>query len=141
MGARKRLANQTRRENNKERTVGFLRGIPSSPRKMRLVTDIVRNKPVDKALFLLTYTKNVASNHVRKLLLATIDSWMRKYNKKSSKEDFLSSLYIKEIKVDSAKMLKRLRPAPQGRGHRIRKRSNHLTLEIEKRVEKELKSA
>lgn len=126
MGVRKRLSNQRKKEEKNQKALAFLRDYPSSPRKMRLIADMIRNKPVVLALSILEYTKNHASIPMKKLLLSVLDNWKKKHKEVSE-----ANLYIKEIKVDLAGMLKRLRPAPQGRGHRIRKRSNHVSVEIE----------
>ena len=98
---------------------------PSSPRKMRLVADQIRGVGVEKALNILKFSSKHASQYLEKLLLSAIANWQSK-----NKEEDLqkSNLYVREIRVDSGSVLKRLRPAPQGRGHRIRKRSNHVTL-------------
>jgi len=92
---------------------------------MRLVVDLVRGMGVEKALQVLKFSKKEAAQRVEKLLLSAIANWQQK-NEDADIES--ASLYVKEIKVDSARVLKRLRPAPQGRAHRIRKRSNHVTL-------------
>jgi large subunit ribosomal protein L22 len=102
-----------------------LTGCPTSPRKMRLVADLVRGVEVEKALQILKFNSKEASINLEKLLLSAIANWQAK-NEDANIED--AGLFIKEIFVDSAGMLKRLRPAPQGRAHRIRKRSNHVTL-------------
>ena len=110
--------------------VAKLKNVPSSPRKMRLVAGLVRGQNVTKALALLKFEANSGAEKLEKLLLSALSNWQQK-NEDARIED--SNLYIKEIKVDEGKMLKRLRPAPQGRGHRIRKRSNHVTLIIDSR--------
>ena len=102
-----------------------LNNCPTSPRKMRLVADQVRGTEVEKALAILRFSPKEASRRLEKLLLSAIANWQAK-NEDANIED--ADLFIKEIKVDSGRMLKRLRPAPQGRAHRIRKRSNHVTL-------------
>jgi large subunit ribosomal protein L22 len=102
-----------------------LNNCPTSPRKMRLVADQVRGKKVDIALSILKFSQKQPSLKLEKLLLSAINNWQQK-NPDSDIEQ--EELYIKEIKVDSGSMLKRLRPAPQGRAHRIRKRSNHVTM-------------
>merc|ERR1739838_113034 len=115
--------------------VAKLNNIPSSPRKMRLVVDMIRGLKVDKALALLKFDAKHASRDLEKLLLSAISNWDNK-NEDASVED--TELVIKTIFVDSGKMLKRLQPAPQGRAHRIRKRSNHVTLvvdEVENSIE------
>lgn len=115
--------------------VAKLKNVPSSPRKMRLVAGLVRGQNVTKALALLKFEANGGAEKIEKLLLSALSNWQQK-NEDARIED--SNLYIKEIKVDEGKMLKRLRPAPQGRGHRIRKRSNHVTLIIDSRPEEEI---
>ncbi len=102
-----------------------LNNCPTSPRKMRLVADQVRGAGVEKALAILRFSPKQASRRLEKLLLSAIANWQAK-NEEASIED--ADLFIKEITVDSGRMLKRLRPAPQGRAHRIRKRSNHVTV-------------
>jgi large subunit ribosomal protein L22 len=116
--------------------VAKLKNVPSSPRKMRLVAGLVRGQNVTKALALLKFEANGGAEKIENLLLSALSNWQQK-NEDARIED--SNLYIKEIKVDEGKMLKRLRPAPQGRGHRIRKRSNHVTLIIDSRPEEEIK--
>ena len=115
--------------------IAILKNVPSSPRKMRLVAGLVRGQNVTKALALLKFEANGGAEKIEKLLLSALSNWQQK-NEDARIED--SNLYIKEIKVDEGKMLKRLRPAPQGRGHRIRKRSNHVTLIIDSRSEEEI---
>ena len=105
-----------------------LRNIPTSPRKMRLVADMIRGERANIALNILKFDSHQASNTLEKLLLTAIADWQNQ-NEEVSIED--ADLYVKEIFVDSARMLKRLRPAPQGRAHRIRKRSNHVTIVID----------
>jgi large subunit ribosomal protein L22 len=108
--------------------IAKLNNVPTSPRKMRLVADMVRGVKVSKALSILKYDSKEASIRVEKLVLSAVANWQSK-NEDAKLED--AELYIKVIKVDSGKMLKRLRPAPQGRAHRIRKRSNHVTLVVD----------
>ena len=115
--------------------IAKLNNVPSSPRKMRLVAGLVRGQNVTKALALLKFEANGGAEKIEKLLLSALSNWQAK-NEDARIED--SNLYIKEIKVDEGKMLKRLRPAPQGRGHRIRKRSNHVTLIIDSRTDEEI---
>ena len=115
--------------------IAKLKNVPTSPRKMRLVADLIRGQKVNKALNLLKFESKVGAAKIEKLLLSALSNWQQK-NEDARIED--SNLYIKEIRVDEGKMLKRLRPAPQGRGHRIRKRSNHVTLIIDSRVEEEI---
>ena len=108
--------------------VAKLRNVPTSPRKMRLIADLIRGERVNKALALLRYESREGSVRLEKLLLSAISNWQAK-NEDTRLED--AELYIKEIRVDGGKMLKRFQPAPQGRAHRIRKRSNHVTLVID----------
>ena len=108
--------------------VAKLNNVPTSPRKMRLVADMIRGQKVAKALNILKYDSKEASQRLEKLILSAVANWENK-NEEAKLEE--ADLYIKEIKVDGGKMLKRLRPAPQGRGHRIRKRSNHVTIVVD----------
>lgn len=105
--------------------IAKLKNVPTSTRKMRLIADLIRGKDVDLALNTLKFDSKIGSKRMEKLLLSAISNWQEK-NKDSKIED--SELFIKEIFVDGGKMIKRLRPAPQGRAHRIRKRSNHVTM-------------
>lgn len=105
-----------------------LRNVPTSPRKMRLVADMVRGQRASVALNILRFDSHHAAQTIEKLLLTAIADWQMK-NEEINIED--ADLYVKEIFVDSARMLKRLRPAPQGRAHRIRKRSNHVTIVVD----------
>jgi large subunit ribosomal protein L22 len=125
MGSRKRQSAEKIKEAKKNVAFAKLNNCPTSPRKMRLVADSVRGKKVDSALTILKFSQKEASNKLEKLLMSAISNWQSK-NEESDVEQ--ANLFIKEIRVDSAGMLKRLRPAPQGRAHRIRKRSNHVTL-------------
>jgi len=125
LGSRKQIRASAIREEKKSLYYAQLRNCPTSPRKMRLVADLVRGEEVDKALQLLKYSPKEASGRVEKLLLSAIANWQVKNEGVRIEE---SNLYIKKIDVDSARQLKRIRPAPQGRAHRIRKRSNHVTL-------------
>lgn len=108
--------------------VAKLSNIPSSPRKMRLVADLIRGERVNRALNILKHEAKVGANNLEKLLLSAISNWGIK-NQDEKLED--ADLFVKDIWVDGGRMLKRLRPAPQGRAHRIRKRSNHVTLVID----------
>jgi large subunit ribosomal protein L22 len=110
--------------------VAKLKNVPTSPRKMRLVADLIRGERVVKALSLLKFEPKVGAAKLEKLVLSAISNWQIA-NEDAKIED--ADLYIKTIAVDSGRMLKRLRPAPQGRAHRIRKRSNHVTLVIDSR--------
>jgi large subunit ribosomal protein L22 len=125
MGARKRVSAEKRKEERKNTASALLKNCPSSPRKMRLVADLIRGNDVNKALDILKYTQKEPARKLEKLLMSAISNWQNK-NEGVRLED--SELYIKEIFVDSGRQLKRLRPAPQGRAYRIRKRSNHVTL-------------
>jgi large subunit ribosomal protein L22 len=131
MGARKRLSAENRKEAKKTQYFAVLRNVPTSPRKMRLVADMVRGKEVNHALDLLKFSTKEASQRVEKLLLSAIANWKQK-NEGARIED--ANLIVKTIHVDSGRILKRLRPAPQGRAHRIRKRSNHVTLYVDSKI-------
>ncbi len=109
-----------------------LQNCPTSPRKMRLVVDLIRGVNVEKALYILKYTNKEAAIRVEKLLLSAIKNWESK-NEDKRVED--SNLYVKEVSVGGGRQLKRLRPAPQGRGYRIRKRSNHVHLVVDSKNE------
>ena len=130
MGARKRLAAEKRKEEKKQQYFAVLKNCPTSPRKMRLVADLIRGMEVNKALDVLKYSSKEASRKVEKLLLSAIANWQAK-NEGIRLEE--SELYVSQIMVDSGRILKRLRPAPQGRAHRIRKRSNHVTLHVDRK--------
>jgi large subunit ribosomal protein L22 len=108
--------------------IAKLNNCPTSPRKMRLVVDLIRGQKVDKALFVLRYSAKEASDKVEKLLLSAINNWQQK-NPSERIED--NELYVKSVMVDGGRILKRMRPAPQGRGHKIRKRSNHVTIVVD----------
>ncbi|SKB78375.1 LSU ribosomal protein L22P [Salegentibacter holothuriorum] len=125
MGVRKRERAEQIKEAKKQVAFAKLNNCPTSPRKMRLVADLVRGEKVEKALQILKFSSKEASGRIEKLLLSAIANWQSK-NEEASIED--AELFVKEIRVDGGAMLKRLRPAPQGRAHRIRKRSNHVTL-------------
>jgi len=127
MGARKKLAADARKEVLKTQSFAKLKSVPTSPRKMRYVADMIRGKEVFLALGILKYSNKDASERLEKLLRSAIANWELKNDRKAE----AGLLYVKELKVDSATMLKRLRPAPQGRGYRVRKRSNHVTLSID----------
>ena len=125
MGVRKRQMAEQIKAEKAQLAFAKLNNCPTSPRKMRLVADQVRGAGVEKALAILRFSPKEASRRLEKLLLSAIANWQAK-NEEASIEE--ADLFVKEIKVDSGRMLKRLRPAPQGRAHRIRKRSNHVTL-------------
>ena len=137
MGSRKRNSAIQLKEEKKQKSLAVLRNCPTSPRKMRLVTDLIRGIEVNRALDILKFTPNYGARRLEKLLLSAIANWQVK-NEGVRIED--SNLFVKEIYVDSARMLKRLRPAPQGRGHRIRKRSNHVTVVLDSRNIKEVET-
>ena len=125
MGSRKKEMADAIKANKKTLAYAKLNNCPTSPRKMRLVADLVRGEKVEKALNILKFSQKEASRRLEKLLLSAVANWQSK-NEDSDVES--ASLFIKEIRVDGGTMLKRLRPAPQGRAHRIRKRSNHVTV-------------
>ena len=128
MGARKRNRAEQRKEELKNTSFAVLRNCPTSPRKMRLVTDLIRGMEVNHALDVLKFSQKEASRKVEKLLLSAISNWQAK-NEGVRIED--SNLFVSEVFVDQGRTLKRLRPAPQGRAHRIRKRSNHVTIMVD----------
>ncbi len=138
MGETKRTKKTVRAQKLKEqkKNVAFaiLRNNPTSPRKMRLVAGLIRNQPANKALDILQFSPQEAAGKLRKLLQSAIANWVNK-NENVRLED--ANLYVKEVKVDGAKMLKRLNPAPQGRAYRIRKRSNHVTIVLGTKENKE----
>lgn len=125
MGSRKRIKAEQRKEDRKNLYIARLNNCPTSPRKMRLVADMIRGQEVERALFLLKTSPKHASRDLYKLVKSAIANWESK-NEGARIEE--SGLYVKEINVDSARVLKRLQTAPQGRAYRIRKRSNHVTV-------------
>ncbi|MFV0390801.1 MAG: 50S ribosomal protein L22 [Paludibacteraceae bacterium] len=127
MGQRKRISADARKEANKTLYFAKLNNVPTSPRKMRLVADMIRGMEVNKALSVLKFSNKEASVRMEKLLKSAIANWELKTEDKAEN----ANLYVSEVYVDSATMLKRLRTAPQGRGYRIRKRSNHVTLYLD----------
>ena len=127
MGVRKRKTAETIKETRKTQYFAKLKNVPSSPRKMRLVADMVRGMEVFKALGVLKFSNKEAAAKVEKLLRSAIANWEQKNERKAESGE----LFVKTIFVDCAPMLKRLRTAPQGRGYRIRKRSNHVTLIVD----------
>ncbi|MDE7134623.1 MAG: 50S ribosomal protein L22 [Rikenellaceae bacterium] len=129
MGARKSISAEKLKTAKKQKAIAILRNCPTSPRKMRLVADMIRGVEINRALALLRYSKKEASNRLEKLLRSAIANWEAK-NEGVRIED--TPLCVKEIFVDGGRMLKRIQPAPQGRAHRIRKRSNHVTLIVDK---------
>ena len=133
MGLRKRQAAEALKAAKKNEFGARLRNVPSSPRKMRYVVDMVRGMEVNRALGTLKFSKKAASEAVEKLLRSAIANWEQKNDRKA--ED--GELYITKIFVDEGVTLKRMRPAPQGRGYRIRKRSNHVTLFVGTKTEED----
>lgn len=133
MSARKRIAAERRKAERKNIAFAVLRNAPTSPRKMRYVADMVRGMEVFKALGVLKFSNKEAAARVEKLLLSAISNWEQKNERKAE----AGELFIKTITVDEGTMLKRLRPAPQGRGHRIRKRSNHVTIVLDRLTNEE----
>ena len=125
MGSRKKQMADTIKANKQEVAFAKLNNCPTSPRKMRLVADLIRGEKVEKALNILRFSQKEASRRLEKLVLSAVANWQAK-NEEADVE--AAALFIKVIRVDSGTMLKRLRPAPQGRAHRIRKRSNHVTV-------------
>lgn len=128
MGSRKRIKAEESREAKKSTFMARLVDNPTSPRKARLMADLIRGMNVEKALNVLKFSNKESAVKIHKLLLSAISNWQQK-NEGARIED--SNLYVKEIFVDGGRMLKRLRTAPQGRGYRVRKRSNHITLIID----------
>ncbi|MFM1877644.1 MAG: hypothetical protein RLZZ241_510 [Bacteroidota bacterium] len=125
MGVRKKQMAERIKEDKKQVAFAKLNDCPTSPRKMRLVADMVRGQEVEQALALLRFSTKEASRKLEKLLLSAIANWQLK-NEDADVE--AAGLIVQEVRVDGGRSLKRLRPAPQGRAHRIRKRSNHVTL-------------
>ena len=131
MGARKHLSAEKRKEALKTQYFAKLNNVPSSPRKMRLVCDMIRGMEVNRALGVLKFSTKAASADVEKLLRSAIANWEQKNERKAE----AGELFVTKIFVDGAATLKRMRPAPQGRGYRIRKRSNHITMILGSRLE------
>ena len=127
MGNRKHLAAEKLKEAKKTQYFAKLNDVPSSPRKMRLVADMIRGMEVNRALGTLRYSNKAASNDVEKVLRSAIANWEQKNERKAE----AGELFITKVFVDEGVTLKRLRPAPQGRGYRIRKRSNHISLFVD----------
>jgi len=128
MGARKRNRAEQAKEAKKTISFAKLNNCPTSPRKMRLVSDMIRGEEVFKALSILQFSPQDAARRLEKLLRSAIANWETKNEGNRPEEN---NLVVKEIMVDSARMLKRIQPAPQGRAHRVRKRSNHVTLIVD----------
>ena len=131
MGARKRIKADEMKMARKKIAFAKLNNCPTSPRKMRLIADLIRGMDADKALAELKLNPKEASGRMEKLLLSALANWETKNEGKRMDQE---NLYISEVKVDSGRMLKRIQPAPQGRAHRIRKRSNHVTLVVDSRI-------
>jgi large subunit ribosomal protein L22 len=130
MGARKKISADQRKEELKTQYFAKLNDVPTSPRKMRLVADMIRGMEVNRALSILKFSSKEASGRLEKLLKSAIANWETKTEQKADG----ANLYVSKIYVDSATMLKRLRTAPQGRGYRVRKRSNHVTLFVDTKI-------
>lgn len=128
MGARKRNSANELKESKKQLYFAVLKNCPTSPRKMRLVADMVRGMEVNRAIDVLKFSSKESSRRLEKLVMSAIANWQAK-NEGSRLEE--SNLYVNNISVDSGRILKRLRPAPQGRAHRIKKRSNHVTVSLD----------
>ena len=128
MGARKRNSAEKRKEEARAVYQAVLKNCPTSPRKMRLVTDLISGKEVNKALDILKYSSQEASRRLEKLLLSAIANWQAKNEGVRVEE---SNLYVKKVYVDGGRTMKRLQTAPQGRAYRLRKRSNHVTLVLD----------
>ena len=133
MGSRKHDSAEARKEEQKHISFAKLNNCPTSPRKMRLVADIIRGKNVQDALNILKFSNKEASSRLEKLLASAINSWEQKNEGQRAEE---ANLFVKTVNVDGGRMLKRVQPAPQGRAHRIRKRSNHVTLVVDSRKAK-----
>ncbi|MBQ6098145.1 MAG: 50S ribosomal protein L22 [Bacteroidales bacterium] len=132
MGRRKKNSAEARKEANKTYYVAKLMNNPTSPRKTRLVADLIRGVDVDKALAILQFNPRESAPKMRKLLLSAVANWQAK-NEGKRMED--SQLYVKSVMVDEGRTMKRMRTAPQGRGYRIRKRSNHITMVVGSRLD------
>ena len=126
MGARKRIAAKERKEAQKTQYFASLQNVPSSPRKMRYVVDMIRGMEVGRALGTLKFSAKAASVPLEKLLRSAVANWEQKNDRKAEEDE----LFVTKAYVNEGATLKRMRPAPQGRGYRIRKRSNHVTLHV-----------
>ena len=133
MGARKKMMAQNLKEAKKTTYFASLRNVPSSPRKMRYVADLVRGMEVSKAIATLRFNSKDAARDIEKVLRSAIANWEQKNERKAENGE----LYISKIFVDGGATLKRMRPAPQGRGYRIRKRSNHITIFVDAKTNDE----
>ena len=128
MGARKRNTAEKRNEAKSPVAIAKLNNVPTSPRKMRLLADLVRGENIYSALNMLKFNPKEASRNMEKLLLSAINNWEQK---NEGKDATSADLVVKEVFVDSGRVLKRIQPAPQGRAHRIKKRSNHVTIVVD----------
>lgn len=133
MGARKHIAAEKLKESRKNQYFAKLVGVPSSPRKMRYVVDMIRGMEVNKALGVLHFSKKHAAADVEKLLRSAINNWEQKNDRKAEQGE----LFVTRVFVDEGVTMKRMRPAPQGRGYRIRKRSNHVTIFVDSKTNDE----
>ena len=138
MANRKKVAADARKEANKTKFGAVLNSNPTSPRKTRLVVDLIRGKKVEEALTILKFHKKESAGKLEKLLKSAINNWEQK-NGGAKPED--SDLFVKEIQVNAGTMLKRFLPAPQGRAYRLRKRSNHVTIKVDSKVAVEAPAA
>lgn len=137
MGARKRIKAERIKEEKQNKAFAILRDCPTSPRKMRLVADLVRGEQVSSALDILKFTPNDGADRVHKLILSAVANWQAKNEGVRIEE---ANLYVKEIFVDEGRTLKRIKPAAQGRANRIRKRSNHVTVVLDSAVTNEIQN-
>lgn len=135
MGSKKQIRAEKYKEARKSKSFAVLRNCSSSPRKMRLVVDLIRGIEVNKALDILKFTNKDAARPVEKLLMSAVSNWQQK-NEGIRIED--NQLYVSEVFVDQGRSLKRIQPAPQGRAHRIRKRSNHVTLVVDRVINEDV---
>ena len=131
MGKRKKIRAEKMKEERKNKYYAKLRNCPTSPRKMRLVADIIRGKDINSALDILTFSPKEAAGRLKTLLKSAIANWEQKNENQRIEE---AELFIKEIFVDSARMLKRIQPRAQGRAYRVKKRSNHVTLILDQKT-------
>lgn len=129
MGARKKIAADKRKEARKTVAIAQLRNVPTSPRRMRQVADLIRGQEVDKALGILRFSTRHSSRDLEKLLLSAISNWQAKNEGEKADE---AGLVVKSVQVNEARGLKRMLPAPQGRAYRMKKRSNHVSLIVDK---------
>jgi large subunit ribosomal protein L22 len=128
MGARKKIAADARKEAMRTVAIAHLRNVPTSPRRMRQVADLIRGQEVDKALGILRYSTRHSSRDMEKLLMSAIANWEAKNDGRKADE---AGLVVKSVQVNEARGLKRMLPAPQGRAYRMKKRSNHVSLIVD----------